>query len=197
MINKIKSIENSIYLPFSQQIFLDNLSQISYFLYYIRSNSEDQNISSIVSILNEHGELYIKMFFSLLNDLISKGKNISACFEEKSFCFFPKKDLLSSNLAKSPNDVILSIKNKYFISFSLLILLSIVILPKDDKILNYLINLLEDKKDLLKFDSYSRYLILLLISDIQKLSFSMDYFFIFKKCQEFSKPGPLRCLRSL
>ena len=51
-----------------------------------------------------------------------------------------------------------------------------------------IVNLLEDKKDLLKYDSYSRYLILLLISDIQKLSFSMDYFYIFKKCQEFSKP---------
>ena len=188
MINKIKLIENSTSRAFTQEVFLDNLSQISYFLYYIRSNSEDQNISSIVSILNEHGELYIKMFFSLLNDLISKGKNISSCFEEKSFCFFPKKNVTSSNLAKSPSDVIISIKNKYYISFSLLILLSIVILPKDDKILNYLVNLLEDKKDLLKYDSYSRYLILLLISDIQKLSFSMDYFYIFKKCQEFSKP---------
>ena len=176
MINKIKLIENYTSFPFTQEVYLDNLSHISYFLYYIRSNSEDQNISSIVSILNEHGELYIKMFYSLLNDLISKGKTY---FEN-----------LNSDMTKFKSyskDVVLSIKNKYFISFSLLILLSIVILPKDDKILNYLINLLEDKKDLLINDSYIRHLILLLISDIQKLSFSMDYFFIFKKCQDFSK----------
>ena len=176
MINKIKLIDNYTNFPYTQEVYLENLSHISYFLYYIRSNSEDRNISSIVSILNEHGELYIKMFFSLLNDLISKGKE-----------YFENFNSDKTKFKSYSKDVVLSIKNKYFISFSLLILLSIVILPKDDKILNYLINLLEDKKDLLINDSYSRYLILLLISDIQKLSFSMDYFFIFKKCQDFSK----------
>ena len=185
MINKIKFIESSIYQPFSQKIFLDNLSQISYFLYYIRNNSGDQSISSLVSILNEHGELYLKMYFSLLNDLMSKGKKISSYFEKKPLYFFTNKNLMSTGLGRASNDKVLSIKNKIFICLILLILLGSVILPRDDKTLNYLINLLDDKKDLLRYDSYTRYLILLLISDIQKMSFSIDYFYIFKKCNEF------------
>ena len=143
MINKIKTIENSIYQPFSQKIFLDNLSQISYFLYYIRNNSGDQSISSLVSILNEHGELYLKMYFSLLNDLISKGKKISSYFENKTLYFFTNRNLMSAGLGRASNDTVLSIKNKIFICLILLILLGSVILPRDDKALNYLINLLE------------------------------------------------------
>jgi len=184
MIEKIKLIELSISQSFTQKVFLDNLSQVTYFLYYIRNNNENQYISSIVSILNEHGEIYLKMFFSLLNDFIEKGKKISSYFAIKSFFFFSNNNLFSSNQNDS-NDVILSIKNKFFTNLILLILLSSIIFQKDDKTLSYLFNLLEDKKDLLKYDSYTRYLILLLISDIQKLSFSVDYFFIFKKCNEF------------
>ena len=184
MINKIKIIENSTNGLLTQQLFLNNLSQVSYFLYYIRNNSGDQFISSLVSILNEHGEIYIKMFYSLLNDLINKGKKLSSNFVLKTFFFFANKNLISSSLGTASNEVVLSIKNKFFTCLILLILLSSVILPRDDKTLSYLFNLLEDKKDLLKHDSYSRYLILLLISDIQKLSFSVDYFFIFKKCSD-------------
>ena len=185
MINKINIIKFSISQPHSQEIFLNNLSQVSYFLYYIRNNSEEQFISSIINILNEHGEIYMKMFFSLLNDLINKGKKISSYFVVKKLFFFANKNILSSSLGTASNDVVLSIKNKYFICLILLILLSSITLPRDDKTLSYLFNLLEDKKDLLKYDSYTRYLILLLITDMQKFSFSVDYFFIFKKCNEF------------
>ena len=183
MINKIKNIERSIGEEFTQNVFLDNLSEIGYFLYYIRNNSENQYISSIVSILNEHGEINLKRFFSLLDDLIDKGKNMSP-FEKKKYIFF-QKNKVTTWMDKCSNETIVSIKNKFFMSLILLILLSSVILPKDEKALNYLMNLLDDKKDLLKYDSYSRYLILLLISDIQKISFSLDYFFIFKQCNDF------------
>ena len=184
MIEKIRNIENFIEGRYTQEIFLENLSEISYFLYYIRNNSESQYISSIISILNEHGEIYIKMFFSLLDDLIDKGNNL-APFEKKRATFFINKNVISSGLKKASKETILSIKNKFFTNLILLILLSGIILPKDEKALNYLMNLLDDKKELLKNDSYTRYLILLLISDIQKIYFSLDYFFIFKQCNDF------------
>ena len=194
MNEKIRNIGNTINSPFTQKVYLDNLSKISYFLYYIRNNSENQYISSIISILNEHGEIYLKMYFSLLDDIIEKGEPISANFEsaesssktnpmeDKKFFFF-KKSIASSGLSIVSKEKILTIKNKYFTSLILLILLGSIILPKNDKTLSYLLNLLDER--VLKYDSYCRYLILLLISDIQKLSFSLDYFFIFKKCDEF------------
>ena len=185
MIEKIKFIENSINEIFSQKVFLDNLSHISYFLYYIRNNSENQYISSIVSILNEHGEIYLKMYFSLLNDLIDKGKVLSSNFETKKLTFWSNSSILSSGLATASNENRLSIKNKFFINIILLLLLANISLPRDEKALNYLFSLLEEKIDLLNHDSYCRHLILLLISDIQKLSFSMDYFYIFDKCSKF------------
>ena len=186
MKEKIRNIGDSINGPFTQKIYLDNLSEVSYFLYYIRNNSESQYITSIISILNEHGEIYLKMYFSLINDIIEKGKALSAYFVTKSvkkYVFFSNKNISSTGLSFATNDERLSIKNKYFTSLILLILLGSVILPKDDKTLSYLLNLLDER--VLKNDSFSRYLILLLISDIQKLSFSLDYFFIFNKCSEF------------
>ena len=184
MIEKIKFIENSINEIFTQKVFLDKLSHISYFLYYIRNNSENQYISSIVSILNEHGEIYLKMYFSLLNDLIDKGKVLSSNFETKKLTFWSNSSLLSSGLATASNENRLSIKNKLFINIILLLLLGNISLPRDEKALSYLFSLLEEKIDLLNHDSYCRHLILLLISDIQKLSFSMDYFYIFDKCRK-------------
>ena len=185
MIEKIKFIENSINGDFSTKVFIDNLSHANHFLYYIRNNYENQYISSIISILNEHGEIYLKMYFSLLNDLIDKGKAISSYFEIKKYRFFSNNNLLSSNLEASSAEKRLSIKNKLFINIVLLIILGNIILPKDEKSLRYLFNLLEEKIDLLNYDSYSRHLILLLITDIQKLSFSVDYFFVFNKCSKF------------
>ena len=185
MIEKIKIIESSTNTNFTQEVYLNNLSHISYFLYYIRNNIENQYISSIISILNEHGELYLKMFFSLFDDVINKGKTLSSYFSTK-YSFFSNRNVLPSNLGAASNDEKTSIKNKFFIGLILLIIMGNIILPKDDKILSYLISLLEDKIDLLRYDSYCNHLILLLISDIQKLSFSVDYFFIFNTCGEFT-----------
>ena len=184
MIEKIKLIDNSTNELFTQNVFLENLSHVSYFIYYIRNNSENQYISSIVRILNEHGEIYLKMYFSLLNDLIDKGKALSSNFEVKKYGFFSTGNLTSGFAAES-NENRLSIKNKLFTNIILLILLGNIILPRDEKVLGYLFSLLEEKIDLLNYDSYCRHLILLLISDIQKLSFSVDYFFIFNKCSKF------------
>ena len=183
IINKIKLIEQTVNASCTNQIYLNNLSQISYFLYYIRNNIENQYISSLVGILSENGDQYYKKLFSLISDIINKGKKLSTFFNQKSYNFFNNQ-----NSHSLPNEAILSVKNKFFTSCILLILLCNVILPKDNKALNFLTELIEDKKDLLKYDSYTRYLILLIISDIQKLFFSLDYFYIFKKCNEFLEP---------
>ena len=179
MINKLKFIELTVDDFCSQKIYLENLSQISYFLYYIRNNSENQYVSSLISILEENGDQYKKLFQFLIADLFDKGKKLPSRSKPNEIPFFNTK---SQNESTGPE---LSIKNKYFTNCILLILLGNIVLPKDDKALGILTNLLEEKKDLLKQDSYIRYLILLLISDIQKLYFSVDYFFIFKKVIEF------------
>ena len=109
-------------------------------------------------------------------------------FNPKIHIFFNIKNKLSDSLKKSSEKKTFSIKNKFYTSFNLLILLFNIVLPKDDKLLTLLTDIIEDKKDLLKLDSYIRFLILLIISDIQKLYFSIDYFYIFKKCNEFVEP---------
>ena len=185
MIKKIKDIEEKLNEPSLKETYINNLSMISYFLYYIRNNIENQYISSLVSILKENGDQYYKMFFSLLTDLINKGKKLSVFFRTNRYFFFQNKNIIGTGFQEASLDDILSIKNKYFTSSVLLITLTTVVLPKDEKTLGFLTDLLEDKKDLLKNDSYTRYLILLLISDIQKLYFSVDYFYIFKKCNDF------------
>ena len=185
MINKIKSIEQNVNDLCTPEIYLENLSKISYFLYYIRNNIENQYVSSLVSILKENGDQYYKMFLFILTDLINKGKNLSSLLVTNNYFFYPNQKRVGTGFQKASNELIISIKNKYFTSLILLILLSLVILPKDERTLSFLTDLIEDKKDLLKLDSYIRYLILLLISDIQKLYFSVDYFYIFKKCNDF------------
>ena len=197
IINKIKFIEQTIGVSYTTKIYLDNLSQISYFLYYIRNNIGNQNISSLVSILSENGDQYYKLFFSLISDMINKAKKLSILFNQRSYFFFPNQNIISDNLSSLPNDKCLSIKNKFFISCNILILLGNIILPKDNKTLNFLIDLIEDEKDLLKQDSYARYLLLLIISDIQIRYFSLDYFYIFKKCNEFLEPENFGTLDSI
>ena len=179
MIDRVKN--KKIFMEFSTEVYLEYISDVTYFLYYIRNNSENQYVSSLVSILNENGEQYSKIFYLLLTDLMNKGKQLSTHFEDSKFIFY-------SNKSNMPQNIKLSVKNKYFVSVILLILLSSIVLPKDDKSQSFLTNLLDDKKDLLKYDSYVRYLILLLISDIQKLYFCVDYFYIFKKCNELREP---------
>ena len=193
MINKLKFIERTCGYNYSTKVYLDNLSQISYFLYYIRNNTENQYVSSLVSILKENGEQYYKMFYQLISDLINKGKKLAPSFVPKLYGFYPVANSIFPNLDK---DSILSIKNKYFTSCILLFLLCNVVLPKDEKTLAFLTDLLEDKKDILKHDSYLRYLILLNISDIQKMYFSVDYFYIFKKCNDFREPEYFGTLES-
>ena len=188
MVNKIKSIEQTVDETYTTKIYLDNLSQISYFLYYIRNNMENQYITSLVSILNENGDEYYKMFYSLITDIISKGKKLVPFINPKIYIFWDNKNKLSDSLKAQGKKKIFSIKNKFYTSFNLLILLFNIVLPKDDKLLTLLTDIIEDKKDLLKLDSYIRFLILLIISDIQKLYFSIDYFYIFKKCNEFVEP---------
>ena len=185
MINKIKLIEQKVSQIYSKDLYLENLSLISYFLYYIRNNIENQYVSSLVSILKENGDQYYKMFLFILTDLINKGKKLATLFPKYNYKVYLNKNRIGTDFEKESDDKVLSIKNKYFIVVILLILLSLVILPKDERTLSFLTDLLEDKIDLLKFDSYTRYLILLLISDIQKLYFSVDYFYIFKKCNEY------------
>ena len=188
MINKIKAIEKTINLTYNTKIYLDNLSYISYFLYYIRNNIENQCITSLVSILSENGDEYHKMFYSLISDIISKGKKLSGNFYTKSYVFFPNVNKISESIRPGSNEKMLSIKTKFFTSFILLILLGNIILPKEEKTLSLFTDLIEEQKDVLKHDSYTRYLILLIISDIQKIYFSVDYFYIFKKCNDFSSP---------
>ena len=180
MINKLKLIEMTADGPSTTKIYLDNLSQISYFLYYVRNNSDNQCISSLVSILKENGDQYNKLFQFMIDDLINKGKKLITYFPRRQFIFFKNPNEMDTS-----DEQILSIKNKYFTCSILLVLLGNIVLPKDDKALGILMNLLEDKKDILKYDSYINFLILLLISDIQKIYFSVDYFYIFKKCYDY------------
>ena len=196
MINKIKSIEQNVNDLCTPEIYLENLSKISYFLYYIRNNIENQYVSSLVSILKENGDQYYKMFLFILTDLINKGKKLLPLLVTQNHYFFPNLVRVGTAFQEASKELILSIKNKYFTSVVLLILLSLVVLPKDERTLSFLTDLIEDKKDLLKHDSYIRYLILLLISDIQKLYFSVDYFYIFKKCNDFLSPENFGILES-
>ena len=186
MINKIMIIKQTEGVTCTTEIYLDNLSQISYFLYFIRNNKENQYISSLISILKENGDHYYNLFFLLLTDLINKGKKLSGNLTEETRIFFRNSN--AQAFQEALPDFKKSIKNKYFTCVILLLLLCYVVLPKDDKTLSFLIDLLEEQKDLLKNDSYTKYLILLLISDIQTLYFSVDYFYIFKKCNEYRFP---------
>ena len=185
MIKKLESIQRNVNNKHTTKIYLDNLSHISYFLYYIRTNIENHYITSMISILREDGNQYNKNFLSLLNDLISKGKNLSTLPNIKQYYFFPNSASGFKDKEKPKEEDALSIKNKYFICSNFLVLLCDIILPKDDKTLSFLTNLLEEHKDFVRHDTYLRYLILLLISDIQKIYFSVDYFYLFKKCDEY------------
>ena len=182
MINKLRIMKQTEGSNCTTEIYLDNITQISYFLYFIRNNRENQYISSLVSILKENGDQFYNMFFLLLTDLINKGKKLLTYLKKDDYIFFQKpapKSFEEASVALKT-----SIKNKYFICVILLLLSCYVVLPKDDKTLNFLTDLFEEQKDLIKNDSYTRNLLLLLISDIQSLYFSVDYFYICRKSFE-------------
>ena len=107
------------------QIYLKNLSLISYFLYYIRNNIENQYVSSLVSILKENGDQYYKMFLFILTDLINKGKKLATFFPKYTYKIYLNKNRIGTGFEKESDKNVLSIKNKYFIVVILLIIRSI------------------------------------------------------------------------
>ena len=185
---------------FAQEFYLILVENLMQLFYFIRKNSNNHIFSSLLSILNEDGAIYNKMFFALINDFIDKGKKFSSYFNIESFFIFKNSDNNDENLitnrfskkklnlittihrtntnSNNQNDPekILNIKNKYFICLFLLLSFQYVTLPKTEKILKFIYSLLQNEKDLLKYDSICSYIILLYISDIQCQNLKLNYF---------------------
>lgn len=201
LISEINSMENLIIEEkkiFTQDFYLTFTETTMKILYFVRRNSDNSVFTSLLSILNENGVLYNKMYYSLMRDFVHKGKRFSAGFSDK-FLFFYKKNPPKSNPNKGgfasffkmgnsndgsmgsktnedKKDTLIDIKNRFFSCFVLLITFQFVTIPKTDKAIKFISSLLSSEKDLLKYDSISSFVILLYISELQKQSLTLNYF---------------------
>ncbi len=203
-------------IAFTQDFYLNLIDNLMQLFYFIRKNANNHIFSSLLSILNEDGAIYNKMFFALINDFIDKGKKFSSYFNIESFFFFKNSKisdknesnfisnrfskkkvnvLYQSNLtANNDPDKMLNIKNKYFICLFLLLSFQYVTLPKTEKILKFIYSFLQNEKDLLKYDSICSFVILLYISDIQCQNLNLNYF---KILEEMKNINSMECFGTL
>ena len=91
LISIIEQLENDIMKKkpdFTKEYFLKLIEILMKIFYFMRKNGENTVFTSLLSVLNESGGIYNKMFYSLMSDFLHKGKRFSTNFEEKKYFFF-------------------------------------------------------------------------------------------------------------
>ena len=184
LISIIEQLENDIIKKkpdFTKEYFLHLIEILMKIFYFMRKNGENTVFTSLLSVLNESGGIYNKMFYSLMMDFLHKGKRLSNHFVHKTFFFFKKISMFNekgeSKKQDNPENII-NIKNKYFICFFLLLSFQYVTLPKNEKNIDFIYSILKNEKDLMVYDSICSYMILLYVSDVEKKKLTLNYFSI-------------------
>ena len=184
LISIIEQLENDIMKKkpdFTKEYFLKLIEILMKIFYFMRKNGENTVFTSLLSVLNESGGIYNKMFYSLISDFLHKGKRFSTNFEEKKYFFFKNISIFNAkgeNKKMNNTETIINIKNKYFTCMFLLLTFQYVTLPKNEKNINFTYSILKNDKDLIVYDSICLYMILLYVSDVQKKNLTLNYFSI-------------------
>ena len=184
LISIIEQLENDIMKKkpdFTKEYFLKLIEILMKIFYFMRKNGENTVFTSLLSVLNESGGIYNKMFYSLMSDFLHKGKRFSTNFEEKKYFFFKNISIFNAkgeNKKMNNTETIINIKNKYFTCMFLLLTFQYVTLPKNEKNINFIYSILKNDKDLIVYDSICLYMILLYVSDVQKKNLTLNYFSI-------------------
>ena len=204
LISSLNSLEIKIIddkQTFTKEFYLEFIESIVKIFYFVRRNANNSVFTSLLSILNENGVIYNKMYYSLMRDFVHKGDRFASNFNDK-FLFFYKKNNKQNNTntvkpfsaffksaqsepssqtnrsGKDKTETLIDIKNRFFSCLFLLITFQFVTIPKTNKAIKFAFHLLINEKELMKYDSICSFLLLLYISDLQKQTLTMKYFSI-------------------
>ena len=88
LISSLNSLEIKIIddkQTFTKEFYLEFIESIVKIFYFVRRNANNSVFTSLLSILNENGVIYNKMYYSLMRDFVHKGDRFASNFNDK-FC---------------------------------------------------------------------------------------------------------------